>query len=213
MSSDANIPQILVDAITGQAVFPTEVGVTQVLWKNIGMLPISSGKIVACDPLAFAHPKPFDRTIEPGNYPVRLLMADFGDEERIAAAVLVLDDSEMPTQWRLATTHNQDLSELGPDQFYGHPVDSGTSGFLDLDAASALEAAMNEAPEYFESILKELNETYDHTRSWTIHHINGDTQQCVAAFSSGYGDGLYPSYWGMNAEGRTLWLLTEFEVL
>jgi len=214
MSSAADIPANLVAAITGNAAFPTEDGITHVEWRDIGVLPITSGRITACDPLMFGQPEPFDRTIDSGAYPLRLLIAHYNnDDQRIAAAVLVIDDSGSPIEWVLATTADQDIDELGADEIYGYPVDSGTSGFLDMDAVNALEAAMDDDHEYFERIIADMDATYEHTRSWAIHAINGDPQLCLAAFSSGLGDGVYPSYWGLSPHGRIRWLITEFGVM
>ena len=35
----------------------------------------------------------------------------------------------------------------------------------------------------------------------------------IAAFSSGFGDGSYSSYWGLDAEGAPVRLVTSFDVL
>jgi hypothetical protein len=35
----------------------------------------------------------------------------------------------------------------------------------------------------------------------------------VIVFSSGWGDGSYPSYFGLDAEGTPLVLMTDFQIL
>ena len=35
----------------------------------------------------------------------------------------------------------------------------------------------------------------------------------LIAFSSGWGDGCYPSYWGLDAQGQATCLLTDFRVI
>lgn len=40
-----------------------------------------------------------------------------------------------------------------------------------------------------------------------------DSEYNVAAFSSGWGDGGYPSYWGFDAEGQLCCLMTDFCIL
>jgi len=210
----ADIPPNLVAAITGNAEFPTEAGITAVEWIDVGVFPVPSGRIIACDPIMFGNLDPFRRSIKPGAYPLRLLIAHYdGGDQRIAAAVLVLDYTELPTEWELATTEGQDVNDLGADDIFGYPVDSGTAGFLDLEALDALETAMDDDLEYFQRIVDDMEETYRHTRSWALHPVKGAPDLCVAAFSSGLGDGIYPSYWGLNSRREPLWLITEFGLL
>ncbi|PQO48110.1 DUF4241 domain-containing protein [Blastopirellula marina] len=204
----------LIAAMTGATSFPTEDGITQVEWRDVGMLPISTGQIVACDPLTFVGPRPLDRTIEPGEYPLRVLIAHYlNEDQRIAAAVLVVEHSQFPHSWQMATTEGESRSKLKPGEIYGYPVDSGTAGFLDLATAKALDAVLLEDFAYLEKILDDLQANYEPTRSWTIHPIQGDLDLCLSAFSSGVGDGSYPCYWGLDTDGHVVWLLTEFDLL
>ena len=41
--------------------------------------------------------------------------------------------------------------------------------------------------------------------------VSTSKANCVA-FMSGYGDGIYSSYWGLDANGAPLCLTTDFEV-
>ena len=42
--------------------------------------------------------------------------------------------------------------------------------------------------------------------------LDDDSGANIAAFETGWGDGLYPCYWGFDAKGNAAWLVTDFRV-
>jgi hypothetical protein len=84
-----------------------------------------------------------------------------------------------------------------------------------LQAATLLQLWLQETPrhedddEFFEA----LSRTYVPTWSWTNLIVDEATGANVIAFSSGYGDGSYPSYWGHDLTGQRVALVTDFVVL
>ncbi|GEM_PF-2788441 len=54
---------------------------------------------------------------------------------------------------------------------------------------------------------------YIHTREWADFQLEDETGLNVVYFTSGFGDGLYPSYWGYDGAGDLACLVTDFEVL
>jgi hypothetical protein len=55
----------------------------------------------------------------------------------------------------------------------------------------------------------EMQKSYRHTRHWAV--AEGESGS-IAAFSSGYGDGYYASYFGLNATGAPAALVTDFGI-
>ncbi|MCZ9874186.1 DUF4241 domain-containing protein [Brachyspira hyodysenteriae] len=102
---------------------------------DIGEVNLSSGKIIACDPLAYLYDdqvSPFIQTVKPDKYKVSLLIIK--DEERIAISKISLSDNE-PKRYELAVTGEEDLSQVEEGEFFGYPVDAGMGCFCDYDAA------------------------------------------------------------------------------
>ncbi|WP_374979883.1 DUF4241 domain-containing protein [Pseudomonas solani] len=177
--------------------------------QAIGELELPTGQLVACDPLVSCD-GPFTQAVPKGRYPLQLAIARIGDDERVAFARIVFAPGPA-TRWEMAQVKGQDPNTLAPDEFFGYGVDSGTGGFLDAAALRSYEARRDQEGEAFdERLFAELDKTYQHTRSWYLLPTDAGN---VAFFSSGYGDGAYPSYFGYDADGRLVAVVTDFLLL
>ncbi|CAN7264266.1 DUF4241 domain-containing protein [Aquipseudomonas alcaligenes] len=177
--------------------------------QAIGELELPTGQLVACDPLVSCD-GPFTQAVPKGRYPLQLAIARIGDDERVAFARIVFAPGPA-TRWEMAMVKGQDPNTLGPDEFFGYGVDSGTGGFMDAAALRSYEARRDQEGEAFdERLFAELDKTYQHTRSWYLLPTDAGN---VAFFSSGYGDGAYPSYFGYDADGRLVAVVTDFLLL
>ena len=149
---------------------------------------------------------PFIQAVPKGRYPLQLAIARIGDDERVAFARIVFAPGPA-TRWEMALVKGQDPATLAPDEFFGY-------GWTAAPAASwmpppcSYEARRNQEGEAFdERLFAELDKTYQHTRSWYLLPTDAGN---VAFFSSGYGDGAYPSYFGYDADGRLVAVVTDF---
>jgi hypothetical protein len=50
-------------------------------------------------------------------------------------------------------------------------------------------------------------------RNWLDHHPAPGRAENVVIVRSGWGDGIYDSTWGLDADGNPVWLVTDFRVL
>ncbi len=141
------------------------------------------------------------------NVPVTEADETLSRPERVAFARIVFAPGPA-TRWEMALVKGQDPATLGPDEFFGYGVDSGTGGFMDAAALRSYEARRNQEGEAFDDqLFAELDKTYQHTRSWYLLPTDAGN---VAFFSSGYGDGAYPSYFGYDANGKLVAVVTDF---
>ena len=113
----------------------------------------------------------------------------------------------------MALTEGQDPAALEHDGYFGYGVDAGTGCFMDPVAGQLLAARMDREDEYFNAILDEMQRTYRHTRSWLDWRPSPEHAANIICFSSGWGDGLYPSFFGFSSEGQVCSLLTDFFIL
>ncbi|MGX7875764.1 DUF4241 domain-containing protein [Mesorhizobium sp. ORM6] len=175
----------------------------------IGELDLPTGEIIACDPLTTGADWPtLSRKVKPGRYPVSLLEA----QGRVAAAILRFRSGK-PVRWELATLPDQDTSNLKDDEIFGYPVDTGLGSFMDKTAImlmserqDKLEAKQN----YYDDVLAM---EFESSQDKLMHHPVAGNPLNIAMFSSGWGDGVYPSFWGLDATGAPLLLMTDFDVL
>ena len=180
-----------------------------VFWPDIRLL---SGCVAASDPFVDYYPKPFTFEIEPGSYQVELAIGHFGTDQRVAFARICFAPGQAAT-WLMATTNGQDASTIGPTEVFGYGVDSGTGCFMSPEAGELLDARMDKEPDYFENIIEAMEKTYRHTWSWADIRPEDNRNPNIIAFSSGFGDGFYASYIGLDREGKIICLVTDFGTL
>jgi hypothetical protein len=181
--------------------------------KGAGELVLPTGRVVAADVFFFGT-EPFTRALPVGSHPVTLLQleregaAELGDYREVAAAMIRVAAGD-PVSWELALVAGQDPSTLGPDEFFGYGVDSGTGCFASAEAA----AAASRSESYGDEVLERLYPAEDDYRNVADIVVDPATGANVIAFPSGFGDGAYPSYFGLDRAGEPLVLLTDFGIL
>ena len=155
-----------------------------------GSLSLPSGRLVAADPAWLSEDgKPFTVTVPPGAYPVTISLATFTDDpghSRVAAARLDVTD-RAAARWELALRDGQDLLDLGYRQFFGFGVDAGMACFTDADACGRLSEAWRALDGLVEPRYRVIGD--------------GDGDGDMVAWSSGWGDGSYPTWIGRDTTG------------
>jgi Protein of unknown function (DUF4241) len=180
-----------------------------------GDLLLPTGRVVAAD-MAFFTNEPFTRRLPAGRYPVSWLSSArdpdlMGD---VAAAMIRVGPGD-PVSWELAVVPGQDPKTLKPGEVFGYPVDSGTGVFASVEAADTVMMLMKggDVEGYFDQIIQGLDPgggVYNQSVAVTLDRASGVN---VIAFVSGFGDGYYPSWFGLDANGQPLVLLTDFGIL
>jgi hypothetical protein len=169
---------------------------------SLGRLALPSGRIVAADPFLAKNADAFERTVPPGRYPVSFALATlFSDEVYVAYARLRFRNSNV-VRWEIARVSRQEeLSNMG----YG--VDSGVGCFVDATLA----------PRYAEELAEEG--ALERKISDRLDRFDGAlvspsfwSRDNLACFSSGRGDGVYASYFGLDAAGHPVELITDFQI-
>ena len=177
--------------------------------RALGPLVLPSGRVVAGDAFMLTGAPAFSRVLAPGDYVVSIVLASSATDARVAAAILRAAGGA-PVRWQLATVPGQDAVSLAPDEFLGYAVDSGTGAFTSPEAARLIPTPSDPAQD---PIVQQLGQ--NEVPTWTTANVVLDeaTGANLIAFSSGFGDGDYPSYWGLDAAGRPVVLVTDFGVL
>lgn len=179
---------------------------------SLGDLSFPTGCIVAADPLVQPERPAFGRVVPPGAYPLTLYRA----RGRNALAELRFKSGAVE-RWELALVPGEDGSLLKDDEFFGYGVDAGIGSFMDIAARAAMlaredrEKGKRGYSNYYDDVIHaEMQATGG---EHLMHKPRPDDPAIVAMFRSGWGDGMYPSFWGLDAEGRPVLLVTDFQVL
>ncbi|HEX9056512.1 MAG TPA: DUF4241 domain-containing protein [Ktedonobacterales bacterium] len=187
---------------------------------RVGELVLTSGRILACDPMFMFETPPIADTVPPGRYPVILSVAELpSGDQRVACALLRLSE-HAAVRWEIAAPQGQTLSALTPAKAFGYSVDFATGCFMDAAVPPELVAqetartdVTDEGDPFYDRLDDMLDKTYLPTWSWADLIVDETTGANIIAFSSGWGDGCYPSYWGYDAANQRVALVTDFGVL
>jgi hypothetical protein len=180
----------------------------------VGTVTVPTGEITACDPLTYSDgAEPFTVTIAPGKYPliawVALISQDGGTpQQRTAALQLIVDDRPV-VRWEMALNPGQDFGVLDADTgYYGYPVDAGVGTIADVTAINAV-AAWD-----YDDLESAFIPAKIPPGPAPIEAITDDaTGANVIIVSSGWGDGVYPTFVGYAADGTVCGFVTDFLII
>lgn len=175
---------------------------------NIGKIKISSGRLVACDPMHIdEYGIPFTQLFPKGEYPVQLAIAKLDLEERVAFARILFSDAPV-TKWEFALQEGQSQLPLGLKKRHGYSVDAGVGIFIDDEAAKALDKkTVNDMDG---AVFAELDKHYRNDWKYAMYSFGNEN---LAAFTTGFGDGYYSTYVGLDAAGNACRLVTDFGLI
>ncbi|WP_298417280.1 DUF4241 domain-containing protein [uncultured Kordia sp.] len=195
----------------------------------VGDIYLPSGKIVSADPFISDHTKPFVKTVKPGTYPVNLYLKKQGEDHYRIAFSKIKFKQEKATRWILALTERdkiETVQNLKPDEILGFPVDAGLAFFADnethkvylkkSDELYAGEELFNYYDDvlYDEMVAASAGSIYgSKDGDWANHTPDATFKGNMIIHSSGWGDGYYPVYWGLNNKNEIVELAMDFFVV
>jgi hypothetical protein len=180
--------------------------------EDAGRVVLPTGRLVASDAMIITDAVPFTEVLPPGPHAVSVLRVDFADGDRRIAAAMIRVSTNEPVRWQLALVAGQDPAILGPDEVFGYGVDSGTGVFTSPEAVARLRD-LRIFLDYSKAVNAGLSP--DDRRFVPAVGIEVDraTGANVVAFESGFGDGAYPSFIGLDRDGRPAVVMTDFGIL
>lgn len=132
-----------------------------------------------------------------GDYPVCLTVAESADDARVAFAELRYSPRSV-AHWELLAG--------------GIGIDSGNAAFAGHDAVRAIDALGRDVTSWTDALLAEMARNEQTTWTWVDLTPPGAAGNIIG-FSTGFGDGGYPIYAGHSADGSTVSLMIDFDVL
>jgi hypothetical protein len=161
-----------------------------------GNINLSTGKIVACDPILTSDMKPFEINVPVGNFPV--LVHKERDSNCVAYVEIVFNDGSVE-RWELATTEDQNLADLKGEEIFGYPVESGMGCFMDLETQEGLnqleQKLFQRKGDDFLGIYEEFFHQHFFDEQGAIEQFaflktDDDKEGNIFAFETGYGEGF-----------------------
>jgi len=185
---------------------------------DLGKLYLPSGRIYCCDPFLSDEVAPLQLTVPPGHYDVQLSIATSPDwGPRVALGGLVIS-SEQPAGWNEATY------QIDHESAAGFRVDAGLACFMDAETEQLFTKVFddfygqNPNENYYDAILaSEFKKNAEpgsprKDGDWVMHYpVAGDPRN-IAMFATGFGDGYYLAYWGLDQSQRPAMLVADFQL-
>lgn len=181
-----------------------------------GNLVITSGKLVASDPLITSEMPAFTIEFPIGEFPV--LVHKEIESNCIAYAEVVFSNSEIMT-WQLATSEGQYLTDLEEGEIYGFPVESGMGCLMDFETQNNLnlleQHLFKRKGDDFIGIYEEFFHEHFFQEEGAVNQYaflkpNEEKSGNLFAFETGYGEGFYASYIGFDKNNVPVKVVSEF---
>lgn len=181
-----------------------------------GRLYLSSGRMVACDPLITNDKDAFIVLFPKGDFTTYIYKER---ETECIAYTEVIFENDAITQWEMALCNGQDIKKLEDEEIFGYPVKSGMGCYMDFDTQQLLneleQLLYSRKGEDFRGIYEEFFHEYFFNEKGAINQFASlnpkeNLSNNIIAFETGYGEGFYASYIGFNNARRPVKLVTEF---
>ena len=206
LSSNMNLDAYFTEKVIGNVHIDT---------LNIGTVHFPTGTIFACDPLIeLSEAQPYIQTVPAGTYPVTICVVpseEYGDRY---ACVKVSINSQVPVRYEMGMVGMEDLDgELGEDEFFGFFIDAGMGCIADIKSQELFkkyweqrereEEDIDVYNDLFFELLEENAKSHPKYQcdggDWLNWTIPG-TDCNIPIFTAGWGDGVYPCYFGYDAQ-------------
>ncbi len=183
---------------------------------EVGKIYLSSGKMVACDPVITNDMQPFTTVFPKGDFTV--LLHKERESNCVAYAEIIFSSSEI-SGWQLATTEGQRVKDLAEGEIFGYPVESGMGCFMDADTQNILNELeqklyhskgvdfMGIYEEFFHEHFFDENGAID---QYAFLKPSDHHPGTIFAFETGYGEGFYASYIAYDKNQVPVKVVTEF---
>lgn len=182
-----------------------------------GEIYISSGFIVASDPLISPDHSAFQQEFPKGHFPVHIYKET--DSNCVAYCEIVFDKNQLAENWKLALCEGQNLKDLKNEEIYGYLVESGMGSFMDKDAQKSLNQLEKELFDQKGDDFMGIYEAFFHSHffdengaidQFAVLKLYEQKSENMVAFETGYGEGFYASYIGYSKDNQVVKLISEF---
>ncbi len=177
--------------------------------RQLGVVSLDTGALVVADPyVSEPDTPPFLMTLSAGEHRLLLGIARIAENHERTACALLLNNEGPIADWELALQPQHRLEDLeGDDAYYGFPVDAGTACVASPAAFARAAAVLAEDAGMLEDPLSQARFAAEH-EAVIAAPAPGTTP--VAVFTSGWGDGLYPTWLGLDSDGEVSLVLVDF---
>jgi hypothetical protein len=189
----------------------TEFGRMHIDRIEAGKLNLVTGKIVATDPILMYDDESYSERIAPGTYPVYVYVGKTENRNRQTVLAELRVNDNTPVKWEMALYKGESSKGFAQDEFMGYEVENGLGCFMDEHVMEILDVMDEDELEQYEKKVKEsVRKSGD---SCADVEIDEKTKSNIIIFTSGWNDGVFPTYYGFDKNNKLARLVTDFMVI
>ena len=177
---------------------------------DLGTITFPSGRVAPKDTMMLDVGAPLEREVPRRQAKATAAVARFSNgDERVAFLRIRFRDSVVVKHELAKRLISGEWHESYREAY---PVDSGYGGFVDYAAQTNVNKALDDrSTPGAKQIHDDLKGRWKNTWSWANVEILPDIR--LLAVSSGFGDGAFKTYYGLDSAGEIVELVTDFDVL
>lgn len=185
-----------------------------VVLESIGTLALPDGSFAAADTYSWdPAPKPFEQRLSADRVEVTAARVVVGeDHDRVAALVLQAGSNPI-ARWDIATMPGEDVSTLGLEGFFGYGIDGGTVTIGSPEALRVAARVMTaDELKLTDPLSRAIFADGLGTRGAAVVAPEEGAEP-VAVCSTGWGDGAYATWLGLDAGGDLVVAVCDFNLI
>ncbi|NLJ58112.1 MAG: DUF4241 domain-containing protein [Tissierellia bacterium] len=176
-----------------------------------GKLKLLTGKIIATDPILLYDDECFSNHVKPGLYSVNIYIGKAGNRRQQTVAAEIRFSDQEPLKWEMALFEGESSQAFARNEFMGYEVENGLASFMDEKVMEILDAYDKEQLKSYEKII--VNEVRKSSNSCASIIMDEKTGLNLVVFASGWNEGTFPTYYGLDPNNKIARLVTDFMVI
>ncbi|WP_188066086.1 DUF4241 domain-containing protein [Brevibacillus brevis] len=203
----------------------TEVSGKPINLLSLGDITIPSGDIIVRDPLAYLerNSAPYFRKVPTGTFPLTVCVVTVEEDHYRYAAAKVEFTDKTPQKFTEALLGDENLENLEEGEYFGFNVDAGLATVVDVKTRDAYldfyDSWKKENPDgniydgYFADVFAQSYKDHPKYQRSAGDYINWripGTDLSIPMIQTGFGDGAYPVYFGIDENDQICQLVIQF---
>ncbi len=189
----------------------TEFGRMLIEKIQAGKLKLSTGRIIAADPILMYDDESYSESVKPGTYDVYIYVGKTENRKKQTVAAELRFSEDNPVKWEMALLKGESSRGFAHDEFMGYEVENGLGCFMDESVMGILDVMSEDELDKFEkNVRKEVRKNECSCAEIIIDKKNGSN---IVIFASGWNNGTFPTYYGFDKNNKLARLVTDFMVI
>ena len=192
---------------------------------DMGEIKFPTGDILVRDPLVWLsrNEKPYLTSVPKGTFRIETLVAKISEDNYRYVLSRVKFSDNTPIKYYEALKGDENLDDVDEDSIFGFNVDAGLATIVDVQTKNVYcdfekrwyqeHPDKNISDDFFAEVFRENALKYPLYQreggDWINFEIPG-TELSIPMIQSGFGDGVYPVYFGYDKNGHLCDVVMEY---